>query len=319
MIGALDMGGSSTQLIFYNGTLEHDLLASSQAKRKKVRGDDFWSYSWSGFGVHEVQDRVMDYLLQKHLLDSIASANDASSQDSQTTFEDTEGKVSSGEVTEGSLKDLQESSESNDLPLALTIHNPCGFKGQTFIEHNKILSRHENPQIFEKSALLAKVFPHFDDIWTKGVTVRYIGNGEGEQCFHLIEKVVWDENNTCVRGKPCPIDEVEHPSIEGHHFYAMGCYLFAFDSMKLLGPGALEHWPNPTLEELEQSTMQFCAMDWDALFFDYKENKPHPYTNERELKNRCFQALYMITLLEKGFGFQRQTRTITYALEVSCL
>lgn len=54
LLGALDMGGSSTQLIFYNGTSD----------ARKIHADDFWSHSWLNYGVQRVHERVLNYILQ---------------------------------------------------------------------------------------------------------------------------------------------------------------------------------------------------------------------------------------------------------------
>lgn len=58
MIGALDMGGSSTQLIHYVGTRSPDV---------PVTPDDFWSHSWLNFGVEAVREKVWSNLVQSHL------------------------------------------------------------------------------------------------------------------------------------------------------------------------------------------------------------------------------------------------------------
>jgi GDA1/CD39 (nucleoside phosphatase) family len=47
------------------------------------------------------------------------------------------------------------------------------------------------------------------------------------------------------------------------------------------------------------------------------DGKTHPYTKDSKLAYRCMEALYMVTLLEHGFGFDGQSRNITLALEVS--
>lgn len=74
--------------------------------------------------------------------------------------------------------------------------------------------------------------------------------------------------------------------------------------------------PTPSLEEMEEAAISFCGLEWDSLLKEFKESKTHPYTREAQLPDRCFEALYIITLLEKGFAFDRFSRTITYALEV---
>ena len=43
----------------------------------------------------------------------------------------------------------------------------------------------------------------------------------------------------------------------------------------------------------------------------------HSYTYPSQLPHRCLEALYIVTLLEKGFGFAPDSRSITFALEVS--
>ena len=53
MVGALDMGGSSTQLIFHTETQAH----------QPVQEKDFWSHSWLNYGVEKVRDKVWDYLV----------------------------------------------------------------------------------------------------------------------------------------------------------------------------------------------------------------------------------------------------------------
>ena len=47
-----------------------------------------------------------------------------------------------------------------------------------------------------------------------------------------------------------------------------------------------------------------------------KVSRGHQYTYTSQLPYRCLEALYIVTLLEKGFGFERDDRSITYALEV---
>lgn len=54
MLGALDMGGSSTQLIFYT---------KDPNEAEKVTADDFWSHSWINFGVQKMRERVWNHLI----------------------------------------------------------------------------------------------------------------------------------------------------------------------------------------------------------------------------------------------------------------
>jgi hypothetical protein len=98
------------------------------------------------------------------------------------------------------------------------IPNPCSFKGK-----RQVYSQGGNVFTFE-------------------------GTGESKKCFNIIEKIVWpampekDKKSICVRGRPCPIDEIEHPSVHGYHFYAMSVYYFALDCMRYIGSAELPYW-----------------------------------------------------------------------------
>lgn len=56
MVGALDMGGSSTQLIFHTGTVAGH----------PIQIVDFWSHSWLNFGVEKVRERVWQSLIEEY-------------------------------------------------------------------------------------------------------------------------------------------------------------------------------------------------------------------------------------------------------------
>ncbi len=44
--------------------------------------------------------------------------------------------------------------------------------------------------------------------------------------------------------------------------------------------------------------------------------QPHMYTKHDQLPHRCLDAIYLLTLLESGFGFKRNDSRLTLALEV---
>ena len=48
----------------------------------------------------------------------------------------------------------------------------------------------------------------------------------------------------------------------------------------------------------------------------YDTNK-HAFTRTFQLPQRCVEALYMVTLLERGFGLTEEYKGVTIALEVS--
>ena len=75
--------------------------------------------------------------------------------------------------------------------------------------------------------------------------------------------------------------------------------------------------PTPTVAELRAAADQFCTLPWGTLEELYHVERGHSYTYPSQLPHRCLEALYIVTLLEKGFGFAPDSRSITFALEVS--
>jgi hypothetical protein len=73
--------------------------------------------------------------------------------------------------------------------------------------------------------------------------------------------------------------------------------------------------PNPTIAEIKDAVHKFCELPWEHLSSSYAENK-HPYTGSNQLSQRCIESLYIVTLLEHGFGLDADYRGVTIALQV---
>jgi len=108
MVGALDMGGSSTQLICHAG--------HSMSPGEPVRQADFWSHSWLNFGVERMRDRVWDLITQEYL-----AATD-SGIDGQTVVE-------------------IEVNMSGEAASTIQIPNPCTFPGHESLWNDTYLMR----------------------------------------------------------------------------------------------------------------------------------------------------------------------------------
>ena len=210
LIGALDMGGGSTQLIFYNGSAGTD-----GASAQRVTQNDFWSHSWLGYGVEAIKEKVSNYLYDEYVYDTLYHMPHT-------------------------VEYSANSEEFFSVPMpwyevTTVIKNPCANPGYE-VEYS--------PQLIMK------------------------GTGEGVKCIELIKKVVWpnpDEDHSCVPGQPCWVDEVAHPAVADIDFYAMSVYFYAFDCIRQLGSDSLDHWPNPSLAELEAATINFCAIPFTEL------------------------------------------------------
>jgi len=264
MVGALDMGGSSTQLIFFNGS-----LSSGQA----VSEESFWSHSWLNFGVEIIREKVL-----KHVHNAYVS--DLESEDKNNS-------------------DVSESDENEEKSLVV-LSNPCGQLDHEYIYNERFVLR---------------------------------GTGDGRECVEIIKSVIWphypsksDVENTersslpvCeVNGenKACAVDGIVHPPVGNQFFYGMSVYFYAFDCIRHHGPQPLPSWPNPTIQELSEAADQFCSIQWADLQKKFEGDEKHLYTRTMQLPFRCLEALYMVTLLESGFGFSTDKRQITLALEV---
>lgn len=66
--------------------------------------------------------------------------------------------------------------------------------------------------------------------------------------METIQRVIWPELDeeglkaAYRKGRPSPIESIEHPSVHGHHFYAMSVYFYALDCVRHVGPLPLTHW-----------------------------------------------------------------------------
>lgn len=187
LVGALDMGGGSTQLIFYTHT----------GGKEKVKDEHFWSHSWLNFGVERIKDRTFEYLVSKYI-------------DSAETSDQVAVII---ERFDRHGHKLAPGSTANDYVEVkhLEISNPCGFFGQR--------------EIIDDRTVL-------------------VGSGDGQTCQKLIEQVIWSNaaDKSCVAGSACPIDNIVHPNVNQHQFYAMSVYFFAFDCLQTLGEEKIPNW-----------------------------------------------------------------------------
>jgi len=239
--GALDLGGSSTQIVFQpHAWLEcSDVVQPPEAECPKnatlgdgvLDGEDLFAHSFLSYGVDRVREKLWSFL------------------------------------AENSPQVLHE--------------NPCSFRGRV-------------------------------DEWGGH---QFIGTGDADSCETLLHEVLFQTCNAEKdQGSPdnCSLDGVvKTPPVHGVSFVAMSVYFFALDCMRTLIQSELEHWPSPTLRELGEAAGDFCALDWSSV-----SQANHDWTWEDQLPHRCFEAIYIVTILEYAFGFDPHARDITFALEV---
>ena len=181
------------------------------------------------------------------------------------------------------INHYENATANNRVKLAdnIILKNPCTFKGYEFLSGQYIIR----------------------------------GYGDGIQCVEIIKKIIWtDYDEKCNIGKSCSVDDIAHPEIKGH-FYGMSVYFYALDCIRQLGPETLHNWPNPTINELETAAHKFCEFEWSTVESTMIPS-PHKFTRDDQIVNRCLEGLYLVTLLEYGFGFDGDARDITLALEI---
>ena len=177
------------------------------------------------------------------------------------------------------IKESAQKNQNNDPNSQRTVSNPCGFLNNE-IEFDKVVLK---------------------------------GSGNGTECSRVIQNVLWSKS-TCAPKTPCPVDGVRHPPIDGD-FYGMSVYFYAFDCIRHIGGTRIQSWPTPTIAELESAVNSFCSLR------NHEANrsmqiKKHKYTRPDQLQYRCLEGVYLLNLLENGFGFNRHSRNITLALDI---
>jgi hypothetical protein len=72
-VGALDMGGSSNQLILYNTVQKHldpEYKESEEETQQGIQDTDFWSHSFLNYGVERIHEKVLNLIYLSHIVDT---------------------------------------------------------------------------------------------------------------------------------------------------------------------------------------------------------------------------------------------------------
>ena len=114
LLGALDMGGSSTQLIY----MEKDPVPG-----EPVVKNDFWLHSWLSFGVDKMREKVHDRIIEKFLV---------SKKGRDTGIKEAEVSVNAEmRIKEAALNTTGVGGDSKHETVAASeltvIRNPCAF------------------------------------------------------------------------------------------------------------------------------------------------------------------------------------------------
>jgi GDA1/CD39 (nucleoside phosphatase) family len=304
--GALDMGGSSTQIVFYTAQNikeeqeEHEECvidstidssdADKQCRNKKIttrketlHERHFFSMSYLSYGADQFRERLWSLLIYEH-----------------------ETQIHQQDVSTGIME----------------IINPCSNPG-----HNVPASSNNNVEyllvgtgnVLTCKEYMKRIIPHpihtpihhiYDGSLTGSNNNNVIGGIEHPSIYN---------NDSQQRQQP-PTIATNDDEVQSNDFLAMSLYFFTFDAIRVFTKDEIvnEQWPKPTLLELQHATMTYCKMNLmdDILPLYENSQQPHPYTRKGIVQHRCMEAIYMISLLET-FGFTSNERHITFAYDVN--
>lgn len=286
-IGALDMGGSSTQIVFLPGeenapeqeTCDSEDCLWTGDGIEHINGDDFFATSYLSYGVDPFRQRLWNTLIDDR-------QSRCSSQSSTIAY-------ALEKITKLLWSSLlgdrpDESRDSYDICSSKEVQNPCANKGF--------------------------------NVEFEGFNL--VGTGDTDECIRQTQRLIPHPANALDNHAEIgnQVGGVRHPPVRGK-FLAMSLYYFVLDSLRVFSKANDEahkalnlSWPNPSIEELHNALDGLCSRNWhDDMSLEIGS---HSFTREEVLPHRCLEAVYMVTLLKDGYGFHPESRDITFLFDV---
>jgi hypothetical protein len=275
-IGALDMGGSSTQIVYATKTQQQQQRNEEEKDTllptTRFHPDDFFATSYLNYGVDPFRERLYDLWIQEHIMGAIEKEQTTSNQSSNQ-------------------------SNNNKQCASHLIENPCAFVGYQHVYRD----------------------------------YTFLGTGQAHQCRQQVQRLLFhpDEHDRFdLQGTH--VANIAHPPIHNNdgnsngrgqqqqRFMAMSLYFFVLDSLRELSTGnATAHmelnqsWPTPSIRHLHDALDGLCSRSWhDDL--QWIQDTAHAFTRPQILPQRCLESVYLVSLLKDGFGFDMDSRDITF-------
>lgn len=281
-LGALDMGGSSTQIVYRRnsiGTKEGggDQLEERQAESNDgeipshLNDDEFFSTSYLSYGADQFRERLWDLWV--------------------------------AEATK--QRQTKPGSVGNEDASQPVIVNPCSFVGYENEYRGYLLRGTGNAVLCAEQ--INRLIPHHDNV----IDLEELFDENLEAAHKHVAST--ERQQTREETKRKLVGGVEHPPIHGK-FYGMSLYFFTLDCLRELSdPDHPIHlsWPTPSIEELTHALDGFCSRKWQGDLEEV-QHEAHEHTRAEVLPHRCVEAVYMVTLLRDGFGFHPSSRDITF-------
>ena len=283
VVGALDMGGSSTQIVYMadpskihkvSGGSDETTCANNddgqepsqscqQGESPKISDEHFFSTSYLSYGVDQFRERMWTHL-----------------------------------VTER-IQEEEQQEENPESCASKYIQNPCANKGYTveWLGFTLVGTGNTKECISETQRLI----PHPEIPQNHG----HYDNDDGPT----------DSYNTSTREKKKVVGGIEHPPVRGK-FLAMSLYFFTLDSLREFSSHEPLHlsWPTPSIQELHDALDGLCSREWHSDMA--LQEGVHEYSRPAVLPHRCIESVYLVTLLKDGFGFEPSSRDITFTYKL---
>lgn len=273
LIGALDMGGSSTQMIYHLGSEGTD-------------EGDFWSHSWAAYGATSAREKVWAHIIGSHL--------EAAEVDMELPEEENMDGMVSVEIP------MDGSSEGKGST-ALHIPNPCSYRGhEEEVEHLSESGRTHRVRFSGEGDPVRCARLIRSTLWNSSHTHHRCRSPEHVEGTDPDDRVACSLNHV----------SLPHTPVQ-YEYYAMSAYFFAFDCIRELGTVDLPNWPTPSIGELDHAIHAFCEEHhWDDVSAKVGQ---HRYTTHNQIVVRCFESLYLINVLKHAFGFPDSFRGVNFA------
>uniref|UniRef100_A0A7S3LIK7 Uncharacterized protein n=1 Tax=Aplanochytrium stocchinoi TaxID=215587 RepID=A0A7S3LIK7_9STRA len=283
LFGALDIGGSSTQIMF-------DPTVQYVKSNLRLRG--------------RISDTEVEYLLEEDAEEGEEKANNPVnfgyvSRDRFYTHSFLSyGAERMRERLDALVVERSEGEERSSKDDGDIIHHPCYFKGYKTITDGQIVTG--SGQADECFALLTDL----------------IFGGDAKGCLKPMKPCK-------INGVKIPEIVGEFLGMSAYYYAIDCMRVFLVHTLNSEHKESLQsheeiiqlenEWPQPSIDIIRAASNVFCSLPWEYLR-DHLDGL-HPVTPQRKLPHRCFDVS-LVTSLLAAYGFNTKKRDITFALNI---
>jgi len=281
-LGALDMGGGSSQIVFQPRNVS--------SKSNRLSTDNFWSHSYLGYGVDQIRLLVWAFLAEDYKADQAPQLG-------STAAAETDGKP---------------------LPI---VQNPCGFRGHVQHWEAVALHGTGDSEACS-DLLRKLVFGESCKRVRRVVNLGPPSHPlEAVEPVARPKKLASEQYPPCEMDDiVVPSTRGMEFYAMSVYFFALNA-VFTLVPEKLKHEGKedaevdeiIERWPNPSITDLRNIIDDFCAINWATL----KELPKHGFTAPDQLSHRCVEVNWIVEMLSSGYAIPDDARSITYAFKLS--